>query len=115
MQVRIKQQKGFPMNSETDVAKEKLVADFKAIVADTEELLHVTAGQAGEKAGAVRDRIQQRLRLAKAEFDLVEAGALRRARNAAWATDSYVYAHPWTTAGIAAAAGLLIGMLISRR
>ena len=103
------------MNSETELAKEKLAADFKMIIADTEELLHVTAGQAGEKAGAVRDRIQQRLRLARAEFDAVEAAALRKARDAAWATDSHVYAHPWTAAGIAAAAGLLIGMLISRR
>ena len=103
------------MNSESERAKEKLAADFKAIVADTEELLHVTAGQAGEKAGAVRDRIQQRLRLAKAEFDTVEAAALRRARDAASATDTYVYANPWAAASIAAAVGLLIGMLISRR
>jgi ElaB/YqjD/DUF883 family membrane-anchored ribosome-binding protein len=103
------------MNSETERAREKLAADFKAIVADSEELLHVTAGQAGEKVGAVRDRIQQRLRLARAEFDTVEAAALRKARDAAWATDSYVYAHPWTAAGVAAGIGLLIGMLISRR
>lgn len=50
------------MNSETELARDKLAADFKAIVVDAEELLHVTAGQ----AGAVRDRIQQRLRLARA-------------------------------------------------
>jgi ElaB/YqjD/DUF883 family membrane-anchored ribosome-binding protein len=103
------------MSSETERAREKLAADFKAIVADSEELLHVTAGQAGEKAGAVRERIQQRLRLARAEFDTVEAAALRKVRDAAWATDDHVYAHPWTAVGIAAAAGLLIGMLISRR
>jgi ElaB/YqjD/DUF883 family membrane-anchored ribosome-binding protein len=103
------------MNSETELAREKLATDFKAIVADTEELLHVTAGQAGEKAGAVRDRIQQRLRLAKTQFDAVEAATLRRAREAASATDVYVHAHPWTAAGIAAGVGMLIGMLISRR
>jgi ElaB/YqjD/DUF883 family membrane-anchored ribosome-binding protein len=105
------------MNSETELAlaREKLVADFKAIVADAEELLQVTAGQAGEKAGAVRDRIQQRLRLARAEFDAIEALALRRARHAASATDGYVHTHPWTAAGIAAGVGMLIGMLISRR
>jgi ElaB/YqjD/DUF883 family membrane-anchored ribosome-binding protein len=103
------------MNSEIELVRDKLAADFKAILADTEELLQVTAGQAGEKAGAVRDRIQQRLRLAKAEFDAVEAATLRKARDAARATDSYVYAHPWTAAGVAAGVGLLIGMLISRR
>ena len=103
------------MNSETELATEKLAADFKAIVADAEELVHVTAGQAGEKAGAVRDRIQQKLRLAKTEFDTIQAAALRRGRDAASATDSYVYTHPWTAAGIAAGVGLLVGMLISRR
>ncbi len=46
------------MNSATEQAREMLAADFKAIVADAEELLQVTANQAGEKAGAVRDRIQ---------------------------------------------------------
>ena len=103
------------MNSETELAREKLAADFKAIVADAEELVQVTAGQAGEKAGAVRDRIQQRLRLAKAEFDAASTAALRRARDAASATDGYVHTHPWTAAGIAAGVGMLIGMLISRR
>jgi ElaB/YqjD/DUF883 family membrane-anchored ribosome-binding protein len=103
------------MNSETELEREKLAADFKAIVADSEELLHVTAGQVGEKAGAVRDRIQQRLRLARTQFDAVEAAALRRARDAASATDGYVHAHPWEAAGIAAGVGMLIGMLISRR
>src|ERR1700693_5353010 len=39
------------MNRETELAMEKLAADFKAIVADAEELLHVTAGQGGGKAG----------------------------------------------------------------
>ena len=103
------------MNSDIELVRDKLAADFKAILADTEELLQVTAGQAGEKAGAVRDRIQQRLRLAKAEFDTVEAATRRKARDAALATDTYVYANPWAAAGIAAAVGLLIGMLISRR
>lgn len=90
-------------------------ADFRAIIADTEELLHATAGQAGEKATAARERIQQRLRLAKEKFDSAEAAVLNSARTAVRATDGYVHVHPWTTAGIAAGVGLLIGMLISRR
>jgi ElaB/YqjD/DUF883 family membrane-anchored ribosome-binding protein len=103
------------MNSATEQAREMLAADFKAIVADAEELLQVTANQAGEKAGAVRDRIQQRLRLARAEFDRVETAVIRKVRDSASATDGYVHTHPWAMAGIAAGAGLLIGMLISSR
>jgi ElaB/YqjD/DUF883 family membrane-anchored ribosome-binding protein len=36
------------------VNKEKLVADLKVVIADTEELLRATAGQAGEKAAEYR-------------------------------------------------------------
>ena len=53
------------VNNDAEQAKQRLTADFKAIIADGEELLHATAGQAGEKAGMVRDRIQKNLRIAK--------------------------------------------------
>ena len=33
------------MYHETELAKDRLASDFKAIVADAEELLHVTADQ----------------------------------------------------------------------
>ena len=41
----------------TTVAKDKLVADLKLVVADTEELLRATAGQAGEKVAELRARL----------------------------------------------------------
>ena len=99
------------MYSETQRVKEMLAADFKGIIDDAEELLRVTAGEAGEKAGEVRDRIRQRLQLVRSEFRRIEAAAARSIR----ATDGYAHAHPWATAGVAAGAALLIGMLISRR
>jgi len=101
--------------NDTELAKQRLTADFKAIIADSEELLHATAGQVGEKAGAVRERIQQKLRIAKDKLDSVETSVVRRARAAATATDDYVHVNPWTTVGIAAGVGFLLGMLISRR
>lgn len=39
----------------------------------------------------------------------------RRARDSAEAVNEYVHTSPWQTAGVAAAAGLLIGFLLSRR
>ncbi len=103
------------MTTEPELARQILAADFRAIIADTEELLLATAGQAGDKAVAARERIQQRLRTAKEKLAGVEAAVVSRTRSAARATDGYVHVHPWTTAGIAAGVGLLIGMLISRR
>ena len=39
------------------VTKEKLVSDLKVVIADAEELLRVTANQAGEKVGELRVRM----------------------------------------------------------
>ena len=37
------------MSDMSDVTKDKLIADVKLVIADTEELLRATAGQAGDK------------------------------------------------------------------
>ena len=62
--------------SNTVVAKDKLVADLKLVVADTEELLRATAGQAGEKVGELRTRLEKRLQDAKLGLGDVQALAL---------------------------------------
>jgi ElaB/YqjD/DUF883 family membrane-anchored ribosome-binding protein len=98
-----------------DVTKEKLVADLKVVVADAEELLRATASQAGEKVAAARERIQASLASAKVKLTEAERALLEKTKEAAKATDEYVHEHPWKAVGIAAGAGLLLGILISRR
>ena len=98
-----------------DVTKEKLVADLKVVVADAEELLRATAAQAGEKVSAARERIQASLAAAKVKLTEAERALLEKTKEAAKATDEFVHEHPWKAVGIAAGAGLLIGILISRR
>ena len=95
--------------------KEKLMSDLKVVIADAEELLKMTAGQVGDKATELRGRMQTRLEQAKAELARVQAAAGVKAKEAGQATDAYVRENPWQAVGIAAGAGLLIGMLISRR
>jgi ElaB/YqjD/DUF883 family membrane-anchored ribosome-binding protein len=99
----------------TDVNKEKLVADLKVVVADAEELLRATASQAGEKVVAARERIQASLATAKVKLGEAERALLEKTKQAAKATDEYVHENPWQAVGIAAAAGFLLGLLISRR
>ena len=103
------------MDAQTVAAKDKLITDFKAVMSDTEELLHATAHQAGEKVTAARGRVEERLRLARDELDRAQAAVVNTTRAAARATDGYVHEHPWSVAGVCAGVGLLIGMLISRR
>lgn len=101
-------------NVENEISKEKLMQDLRVVVADAEELLRATAGQAGEKVAVARERIQQNLAVAKERLVAAEQAVVARARQAAKVTDDYVHENPWRAVGIAAGVGLVIGMLISR-
>ena len=103
------------MSNDTDVSREKLASDLRIVIADAEELLRATAGQMGEKAVVARERIQESLRIAKDKLARAEEIMVDRTKAAARATDDYVHDHPWGAVGIAAAVGLVMGMLISRR
>ena len=100
---------------DSTVTKEKLAQDLKIVISDAEELLRATASQAGEKASAAREKIQDSLRNAKVKLAEVEDILIDKGKQAARATDEYVHDHPWRAVGIAAGIGLIVGMLISRR
>jgi ElaB/YqjD/DUF883 family membrane-anchored ribosome-binding protein len=97
-----------------DVSKEKLIQDFRVVLTDTEELLRATAGLAGEKVTAVRGRIQENLEVAKERLSVAEDAVVAKTMEAAKATDEYVHENPWTSVGVGAAVGVIVGMLISR-
>jgi ElaB/YqjD/DUF883 family membrane-anchored ribosome-binding protein len=103
------------MSSEAIDSKDKLVQDFRAVVADAEELLKATASQAGEKVAVARERIQDSLHNAKVKLAEAEDVIVQRSKQAARATDDYVHENPWQAVGIAAGVGLVIGLLIGRR
>lgn len=103
------------MANATAAPREKLVADFKAIVADTEELLKLTAGQAGEKLGDVRTRLNDRLAVAKERLSEAEAVVVEKTKQVANATDDYVHKNPWQSVGAAAGVAFLLGLLAGRR
>jgi ElaB/YqjD/DUF883 family membrane-anchored ribosome-binding protein len=98
----------------SEVGKEKLIQDFRLVVADTEELLRATAGVAGEKVSVARERMQENLVNAKARLASAEEDAIAKTREAAKATDEYVHENPWTAIGVAASVGVIVGMLIGR-
>jgi ElaB/YqjD/DUF883 family membrane-anchored ribosome-binding protein len=99
----------------SEVTKEKLISDFKVVVADAEALLKASAGQGGEALAAVRARVEESLATAKSKMLDAEEELLVKTRAAAKATDEYVHDHPWNAVGIAAGVGLLVGLLLSRR
>lgn len=101
--------------SDTTLAKEKLAADFRAVMDDIDSLMTATGSQAEGEAKALRARIRERLDDARERLLNAQHEAVRRARAAATATDDYVHDNPWQAIGVAAAIGLALGVLIGRR
>lgn len=95
----------------TTVSTDKLMSDLRAVVRDAEELLQATAGQGSAQIKELRARAEESLGAARAR--LQEAGD--EAREAAREIDEQVRANPWAAVGIAAAAGLLLGLLLGRK
>jgi ElaB/YqjD/DUF883 family membrane-anchored ribosome-binding protein len=102
-----------------DNTKERLYAEFNAVVAETEQLLASVASAGSGKAGALRANIEQSLAAAGDRIAKIRDEAERRAIGAAHAADDYVQDGPWRAVGIAAALGaslgLVAGLLIARR
>lgn len=103
------------MNESTHPTRDKLVADFKVVVADAEELLRLTANQAGDKAAELRARVQDHLQSARVKLAEAEAALVERTKAVAHATDDFVHDNPWRSIGVAAGIGFIIGLLIGRR
>jgi ElaB/YqjD/DUF883 family membrane-anchored ribosome-binding protein len=101
--------------SENPVNRDKFVDDMRVVITDAEELLRATAGQAGEKIGVARERIQDSIYQAKVKLAEAEAVVRERARQAAQYTDEYVRENPWRAIGVAAGIGLVLGLVLSRR
>lgn len=96
-------------------AKEKLAADFRAVMDDIDALTRATGKETEGEIKALRTRIRSRLDDAKERLADVQHQTVERAKAAATATDDYVHAKPWQAIGAAAAIGLALGVLVGRR
>ena len=109
-QIAMKQTAG-----EFNQVQSRMAGDIKAVIADGEELLKAAANVSGEGFAATRAKFEEKFRSAKASLADASRAAVGTARKTAAATDNYVHASPWTAIAVAAAAGLVIGFLATRR
>lgn len=103
------------MTTESQVARDQLIEDFKKVIGDAEELIKVTANETGGKVAAVRERAEANLREARRKLQTMENDLISQTKAAAKATDQLVHDRPWQAVAIAAGVGLLFGMLTNRR
>lgn len=94
-----------------NINTDKLVADLRRVVSDSEELLRESAGAVGDKAQAVRERLTETLEAAKVTCRKLEDKAIEGAK----ATDKVIRDHPYQSLGVAFGVGLLIGVLVTRK
>lgn len=105
--------------SSSDVMKQKLLADFHAVMTEAEQLLKFVTDEGGDKAHALRTRLERNLNSARERLRSLEDAVMEKTRETARATDAYVHENPWQTVGIAAglgaAFGIAIALLLTRR
>jgi ElaB/YqjD/DUF883 family membrane-anchored ribosome-binding protein len=89
---------------------EKLVTDFRVLIADAEELARATASQTGTKIADLRTRVEQSAAAIKPRLDRAQAAVKETAGEA----DAYVRSSPWAAAGLAAGIGFIVGTLMRR-
>ncbi len=94
--------------------KDKMLEDIKAVMSDAQEMLDKARATSAEGYSAVRTELEDRLSDSIVRLQEVQEELTARARSAARATDTYVRDNPWKSIGYVAAAGLVIGLLMSR-
>jgi ElaB/YqjD/DUF883 family membrane-anchored ribosome-binding protein len=108
-----------PRAAGNGIGADELRDDFRVVMDSAEDLVKATADLGGEKVTAIRARVDQALRTAQAKMAEAQEVVVNRAKAEAEAADAYVHENPWkamgVAAGAAAGAGLLIGLLASRR
>lgn len=96
-------------------ARGKLVRDVKSVVKDADYLLQNVTTSSAAKLSAARAHLGSQLADARYRFDEARTAVADKARVAADATHEYIQDNPWKVVGLAAAIGLLVGVLIRRR
>ncbi|MEO8346678.1 MAG: DUF883 family protein [Betaproteobacteria bacterium] len=95
--------------------RDQIVDQFSSVISEAEGLLSKATQETGEKARDLRSQAEARLLTAKLKLQELQGQAIDRAKDAARVTDDYVHDNPWQAVGIAAAVGLVAGLLMSRR
>ncbi|MDY0208040.1 MAG: DUF883 family protein [Pseudomonas sp.] len=92
-----------------------LMAEFKALVSDTEQLLQHSVDLTGDKAEELRGQINSSLQRARKALSSTEQALLDRGKEALSDGQDYVREHPLQSLAIGAGVGFLLGLLVSRR
>ena len=103
------------MSDSIEQARATIVDEFSSVLTEAEERLQRAANETGDKAKDLRAQVEKKLLNAKLRLQEIQGQAIDTAKDTARATDDYVHDHPWQAIGIAAAVGVVVGLLMNRR
>jgi len=96
----------------SEVTTEKLYADFKVLVDDTEQLISATAGQAGERIAELRQRLTGRIEQGKEALLQREKELRAQAERARSCAITFLREESWSRLALAAGLGMLLGLAL---
>jgi ElaB/YqjD/DUF883 family membrane-anchored ribosome-binding protein len=99
----------------SEASTRRLMEDLRAVVADAEALMTATANDASDRAKDARHKASESVEKARARLEQLESELKARAKAAADEATGYVRDNPWQALGVAAAIGVVIGVLLGRR
>ncbi len=99
----------------TEATTRRLIHELRDAIKDAEALVAATAGDLGERAKEARDKASESAGRAQAGLEELESQLAARAKAMAEDATDYVRENPWQSIGIAAAIGVVAGLLLGRR
>lgn len=98
-----------------DTTSEHLRAELKNLADTLEEVLSTSTEKSKTELDKLRSKAQSALKDTRARLGDSGDRIAQTTREAAERTDVYVRDNPWTSVGIGAAVGVVLGVLLTRR
>ncbi|SDK83212.1 Membrane-anchored ribosome-binding protein, inhibits growth in stationary phase, ElaB/YqjD/DUF883 family [Modicisalibacter muralis] len=100
---------------DSEASTAQLKEDLRHLSRTVEELVSATADDSRSNVKELRERAEKRLHETRARLEAQGEKLYLDARDSADLCDRYVHENPWTSIGVSAALGVVVGMLIGRR
>ncbi len=103
------------MTPSSDVHKEQLIQDLRAVMRDAEALFKSSGQELGNGAEQWRVRAQDRLSELRDQLSSIRHDAAERVLSTGRTTNAFVHRNPWAAVGLASGLGILAGLLLNSR
>ncbi len=102
------------MSKNYEKHRDELLSDVRSVLEEAESLYHNTLEDGSEKGRELRQVLASKLETAKNKYNALESTVVCKAKYAAQQTDDLIQEKPYHAIGIAAAVGVVVGLLLGR-